>query len=272
MLEPLVNKWVSSMQRGFLQGRSMLSNVVDIDYHAMRVSLKHPQGAIVLFDFAAAFPSLSQEYMWRVLTHIGVPPHVLRALQRFYINNMHFIQVKSAIYPSLTATSGVSPLLFAAVVDPLLQRLQANLPDCVLRAFADDTAAVVPEFAKSAPSIMSIYQDFGKISNLQLNVKKTILVPLWESSQSSVRRWLQDDLPAWSGVGIEWSARCLGFDIGPCQNRKAWSRARSEFRKRVEAWSSLKLGMHLNSQVYRSFCLSVYSFLWQLEDPPEDVL
>ena len=57
--EPVFAEWVSECQRGFLPGRSLLSNVVDVDCEAMTVSLKYAGGAIVLFDFKAAFPSIS---------------------------------------------------------------------------------------------------------------------------------------------------------------------------------------------------------------------
>ena len=135
MLGPILNTWISNMQRGFLTGRSMLSNIIDIDFHAMRISMKEAYGGLVLFDFAAAFPSLSQGYMWGVLQHIGLPPHTLRAIQALYRNNMHLVKVKSNIYPSFSATSGVrqgcpmSPLLVATVADLLLRRLKAKLPD-----------------------------------------------------------------------------------------------------------------------------------------------
>ena len=39
----------------------MLKNIVDVDWEAMKVSLTMPTGAIILFDFAAAFPSVSHE-------------------------------------------------------------------------------------------------------------------------------------------------------------------------------------------------------------------
>ena len=35
LLEPILKDWVSEMQRGFLPGRSMLSNIVDVDYDSM---------------------------------------------------------------------------------------------------------------------------------------------------------------------------------------------------------------------------------------------
>jgi exonuclease III len=57
--EPVFNTWISQYQQGFLQGRSMLSNVVDVDFEAMTVSLQHAHGAVILFDFKAAFPSIS---------------------------------------------------------------------------------------------------------------------------------------------------------------------------------------------------------------------
>ena len=60
VIEPLANEWVSKMQRGSLHGRSLLSNVVDVDCESMQVSLKHKRGMLMLFDFEAAFPSLSQ--------------------------------------------------------------------------------------------------------------------------------------------------------------------------------------------------------------------
>ena len=58
-------------QQGFLKGRSLLKNVVDIEYEAMKVSLQGPDGAMVLFDFRAAFPTVSQTYLHQVLERLG---------------------------------------------------------------------------------------------------------------------------------------------------------------------------------------------------------
>ncbi len=45
----------------------MLRNVLDIDFAAQKISVKSKKGAIILFDFWAAFPSLSHEFLWDFL-------------------------------------------------------------------------------------------------------------------------------------------------------------------------------------------------------------
>ena len=64
----------------------MLANVIDIDEEAMTVSLRHAEGAIILFDFKAAFPSMSQEYLLRVLLHLEVPDEMLNLVLALYNN------------------------------------------------------------------------------------------------------------------------------------------------------------------------------------------
>ena len=50
----------------------------------MTVSLKHGQGATVLFDFKAAFPSLSVEFFQAALELIGVPLAARRMVRALY--------------------------------------------------------------------------------------------------------------------------------------------------------------------------------------------
>ena len=114
-----------------------------------------------------------------MLAHIGLPKGLLQAIRQLYVNNKHYVKVKSSVCPSFVATSGVrqgcplSPLLFAVVADVLLRRLKNVSPQSLARAFADDTAVVVPDFPVHAPVIMAVFQDFARISNLQLNLSKT---------------------------------------------------------------------------------------------------
>ena len=72
------------MQRGFLTGRPMLRNVMEIDWSAQKVSLMSRSGAVVLFDFRAAFPSLSHAYLHAALRALGLPIHLLNFIQNLY--------------------------------------------------------------------------------------------------------------------------------------------------------------------------------------------
>ena len=49
--EPILERWISKTQKGFLKGRVMLHNVIDVDWAATTVSLKSETGALLLFDF-----------------------------------------------------------------------------------------------------------------------------------------------------------------------------------------------------------------------------
>ena len=52
-MEPILERWISPMQRGLLSGRSMLSNVIDVEEAMMHTALTEEEGAAFLFDFKA---------------------------------------------------------------------------------------------------------------------------------------------------------------------------------------------------------------------------
>ena len=62
-VEPLLAEWISPQQRGFVPGRSMLANVVDVDHAMMRAALCNDAGVAVFFDFNAAFPGVSHDFL-----------------------------------------------------------------------------------------------------------------------------------------------------------------------------------------------------------------
>ena len=72
----------------------MLQNILGVDYTALRITMNGEHGGIVSFDFAASFLSMGHEFMWDTLRAIGVETKVVRATQRFYNNNRHWIKVK----------------------------------------------------------------------------------------------------------------------------------------------------------------------------------
>jgi hypothetical protein len=199
--EPLFNKWVSAMQQGFLRGRSMLSNVVDVDYEAMTISLKHPYGALILFDFQAAFPSLAHDYLHEVLCHLGLPGESLNFIKALYDCNRCVISCQGG-RAGIRQGCPLSPLLFVVVVDMLLRKLAKLVPGSLIRAFADDTAMVMEDFWKSAELVHGTFREFGRISGLNLNIPKTTMIPLWTTPLAIIKNEVQWRCPSWAGVEV----------------------------------------------------------------------
>ena len=141
----------------------MLRNVLDIDFSAQKISLTSSKGALLLFDFRAAFPSMSHDFMWDVLEGIGIPSQYVRALQLFSRNNKHMMNIQGLMVDSISVKSGVrqgcplSPLLFALCVDCLLQEIDSMLSGHeIVRAFADDTAAVVGDYTIALAALQKL--------------------------------------------------------------------------------------------------------------------
>ena len=114
------------MQRGFLRGRSILRNVLEIDWESMRVSLSSQRGALVLFDFEAAFPSAIHRWIWTVLRHRQLPDDYMSLFRGLYHQASAIFNHRGHIHTLIVFLSGVlqgcpgSVFLFNNVLDPFL--------------------------------------------------------------------------------------------------------------------------------------------------------
>ena len=133
-VEPLLAKAISPEQRGFLPGRSMLQNVLDIDGEMRAASLQSEHAAAVFFDFAAAFPSLAHEYLQDVLEYLQLPKTFRNFVSCLYFGNGCRIAAAGENHAGFSIRAGIrqgcplSPLLFALCGDLLLRRLRQDLP------------------------------------------------------------------------------------------------------------------------------------------------
>ena len=80
-------------QRGFVAGRQGLQNVVDIDTRARIADIlagtpSYLFPLLLLFDFAAAFPSVAHRWLYLCLLYARVPPHVINFILAVYKNNI----------------------------------------------------------------------------------------------------------------------------------------------------------------------------------------
>jgi hypothetical protein len=276
--EPCLEAYICKNQQGFLKGRNMLSNVIDIDYHAMTVSLKCRKGAIFFFDFKAAFPSVSHDFLRESLELIGVPPSALSFINALYKNNYCDISYKGNIYEGFGMFCGVrqgcpiSPMLFAAAVDVLLRRLQQKIPDGHIRAFADDIGVVVEDWARDCGIAQTIFKEFATMSGLELNIPKTVCIPLWPEGIDEIKADPTHQTSEWAGLRIAPVGKYLGFSSGPGKGDSSWDQPLAKYTQRVERWRGLGAGTQFATAAYNSLALSTLLFIAQLEKPPKGVL
>ena len=276
--EPVLGAWVSEEQRGFVPDRSLLMNVVDLEDEAMLTSLQASEGGVLLVDFAAAFPSVSQDFLRAALAHIGVPTSALNILAALYYRNGCLIQVQGCRYPGFAMTAGIrqgcplSPLLFITAMDGLIRVIQRKVRDSRVRAFADDTAVVLQDLKADLPILHVIFSELERASGLRLNVKKCILIPLGDRGPLAIQMYLERSCSPWFGVKVSLHGRYLGFEIGPEKGVLSWSKSLEKAWERVEMWDWSSLGLFYVTQVWNVMVISLLSFVSQLESPPQTVL
>ena len=276
--EPILAEYISVQQQGFLKGRQMLGNVIDIDYAAMTVSLTCAKGATMFFDFKAAFPSVSHDFFKPSLSFIGLPPSTLSFINSIYDHNFCSIMFKGNLYEGFGMECGVrqgcpiSPLLFAAAVDVLIRRLQQKIPTGHIRAFADDIGLVAEDWARDCGVAYKVFKEFASMSGLDLNIPKTVLIPLWPGGVKEARDKLQRGGSDWKDLKVTESGMYLGFKSGPGKADSSWDSPTAKFKSRVGKWREVKAGAQFATLAYNTFALSTLQFIAQLENPPAATL
>lgn len=279
-LELCIGQRINSAQKGFLKKRQMVKNVLDIDLAAQKVSIRCKSGALLLFDFTAAFPSLSHDMMWDALDILGICPAFIKVIRTFYINNQHLLKVRGELFPGVTVKSGVrqgcplSGLLFAICVDGLISRIAAVIGQGgTVTAFADDIGAVIENMWTTLPVLRNVFAEFEQISGLSINIKKTVAIPLWpHGSDRNVQTLIKEHCPAWGSMQVADRGKYLGFIVGPGAGEESWNKPLKKFEQRVLHWSAKHLGLALNIVVYNIYIITVLEYVAQLMEPSERIL
>jgi len=182
LIEPFVADRISFSQRGFIAGRSMLANLIDIDEAMAIHAMTEDTAAAMLFDFSAAFPSVEQELLHEVFAELNWPDWLLRFVSILYQLNFCSIVLDGDRFNGFAINRGIrqgcplSPLLFAVASDLLIRRIQRLLPRACVRAYADDLAVVLRESIRNLNCLENIFAEYACISELRLNILTQIVL------------------------------------------------------------------------------------------------
>ena len=71
----------------------MLSNVATIDQEATKISSRCKRGAIIPFDFEAAFSSVEQEFMIESIRWLGIAEGEINVITTLYDRKVAIIKI-----------------------------------------------------------------------------------------------------------------------------------------------------------------------------------
>ena len=272
-IEPIVAPGISPEQRGFIRGRSMLANVLDVEEGMLNAAMSEDNPVAVFLDFEAAFPSLSQDFIRQVLAARGWPLWMQRFVAILYTNNFCVLSACGATGPGFGVTAGVrqgcplSPLLFSIVSDVLLRRVRRLSPGSLVRAYADDIAVVLRRLLE-ARQLEDIFAEYSLVSGLRLHSAKSIIVPLSIRSPDDIRTMISSAAPTWGSLTIKDNAKYLGYVLGPGRGEQAWTGVLRKMHERARIWRGVGAGMMVSLQAIRVYVFPLAGFLLQLQPLP----
>jgi hypothetical protein len=272
-LAQVANLTVHPRQRGFLAGRSLIDNVLEIEGYGQSYAIADANDpAILLFDIAAAFPSLAHQWLFVVLQKMRIPRFMIHCIRALYRNGFAEMVLLGQRWGHLPILSGIrqgcpaSGSLFVLAMDPCFRYLMSRLGPKrgILTAFADDIAAAVKDLYQALAILDEAFQTVALCSALRLHPGKVVVIPLWKFVEDEVRAAIVGVAPRLATALIQDFGKLLGFFVGPGAPDRQWSSIRLELRVRSRFLASLGMAWSGVLPLFRSHVLPVASHRAQL--------
>ena len=292
-LQQGVDRW----QQGFIPGRNFLGNVVCLD--ALSRKCGYPQNwpnlpILAAFDFSSAFPSLLHPFISWLLITSGAPSWILNFIMTFYTWCISYFAGPDGLVFFLRIISGIiqgcplSGTLFAHCSHPLLSAMKHFLSELtnesydadggvnsMLQACADDVAGVFASL-KFLKAVFQPLQMIKHAAGLSLNLSKCTLVPLGEYNENTIfkiKRWINEQLPAWSNFKIADRTKYLGFIMGPsATEHDNFAKPFSKLCRRTESIAQAPYATAPATFAYNLEAITVMSYVMQLVSIPENLI
>ena len=279
-----IAKWASPIQNGFVTGRALTRNIPTLDSAARIYGLRAPQllPNISLYDFKAAFPSVSWKWLFLLLDRSGLPIGLRNILRAMY-TSVHAFSAEDSSQKLFEILSGIlqgcplSGSLFVLAMNPFLYMLQQALPDpkdATIVACADDVGIALQNLVNSK-CIQFQFARFEKVSALCLKPAKCVLVPCAQTVadfEARARSLLATVCPPWLGFAVRGSSKFLGFVLGPeATEETQWKDALDTFMSRTDSISQSLAPAAINTELYRQRAIPVLGYLPMPSCPPPGI-
>lgn len=188
-------------QNGFRPKRTTVAQILALRRIIEGVKANNLKAILTFIDFKKAFDSIHRGKMMRILKAYGIPPNLLRAIEKMYSNTKAKIVTPDGETDMFEITAGVlqgdtlAPFLFIIVLDHALRkavdgkeeelgftiqpRRSRRHPKQVITDldFADDISLLSDEIIQAQELLLRVERECKKVG-LGINAKKTKGLPL----------------------------------------------------------------------------------------------
>ena len=228
---------ISDDQHGFRQGRSIATCTVPV-LEALKDAEKNRKSLqLVAIDLKAAFDTIDPKVIKEVMQKQEFPESFVQAVDRTTSKGKAKIVVNGRGGEEFLLRNGTgqgdppSAGRFSIGIDPLIRAVEKKTREMRYRLsigkiaknciFADDNMLIVDLREGNIKEIIQVYEDYGKVSGLEINKKKTEVVCI--NTRDEIKQEIRD-----CGLEISEGIKYLGVEI-----RESYQESREESFKRI---------------------------------------
>ena len=266
---------ISQSQTGFIKGR-FIGESTRLVYDVMNYTeFKKIKGLLMFIDFEKAFDSVSWKFMYKVLRYYNFSEEFVKWITLFNNNitaSILQVGILSEFFPierGCKQGDPIAPYLFLLCAQVLYEMIQSNTmvkgikigqEEIKISQFADDTTIFMDGSESSLQQILNIFEVFGSLSGLKINMSKTKMV--WIGK----KKYSMEKLPCASS--LNWSTNLftllgIDFDVNlqtiPAHN---YSKALIKVNEVISAWKKRTLTPLGKITVIKSLILSQLNHLF----------
>eukprot|EP00253_Pinus_taeda_P004488 PITA_04488 len=192
-LKPLLPQIISSYQGGFVEGRHILDNVIQVQETVHSSKQRKEKGMLIKLDMANAFDKVNRTFLSKVLLSFGFSPRFVNLIKACTDNPwiaplingrpVNFFQAKRGIRQGCP----LSPFLYILMAESLSRKLEAERMSGSLPGlkptnrvnplnhalFADDSILLGGASTRIAKAFDTIIRNYCKVTGALVNERKS---------------------------------------------------------------------------------------------------
>jgi hypothetical protein len=254
MIKPLLGKLISPAQSGFVKGRHILDNVIQVQEAMHSSHQRKEKGMLIKLDMENAFDRVKLSFLYKVLLSFGFNSEFVKLIKACTEKPWIAPLVNGRPTNFLQASRGLrqgfplSPFLYIIMADSLSRKLTVEkkvetVPGIRLvrelepinhALFVDDSLLLGGASIRIAQTFSNILQSFCRISGALINKKKSAVYG-WNVDQQTIQRIAQ--FLGFTGYASWEKIKYLRLPLTLGSNKSSlWTEIISKIKTKIAAW------------------------------------